>query len=104
VGHGKYLLPQNETEQWRFQSARGWSWNLAAAGGRRSPRRTRAAGIGAASPNQRTNLHANPAKQPCAGRKHGSNDMIAAAASGVGKQREAEGSQEEGRENGHGSD
>jgi hypothetical protein len=60
-------------------------------------RPTKAAGIGAASPNQRTNQHGNPAKQPRAGRKHGSDDMIAAAASGVGKQREAEGSQEEGR-------
>jgi hypothetical protein len=52
-----------------------------------------ATGSGAASPptpNQRTNQHANPAKQPRAGRKHGSDDMIAAAASGVGKQREGE--------------
>ena len=46
---------------------------------------------------------ANPAKQARAGRKHGSDDMIAAAASGVGKQREGEGSQEEGRKSGHGS-
>jgi hypothetical protein len=62
----------------------------------------RAVESGAASPNQRTNQHGNPAKQPRAGRKHDSNDMIAAAASGVGKQREAEGSQEEGRKKGHG--
>jgi hypothetical protein len=38
VGHGKYLLPQNETEQWGFQSARGSSRKLAAAGGVGPPR------------------------------------------------------------------
>jgi hypothetical protein len=28
VGHDKFLLPQNETEQWGFQSAGGWSRKL----------------------------------------------------------------------------
>ena len=54
------------------------------------PWRPEAAQRSPPTPNQRTNQHANPAKQPRAGRKHGSDDMIAAAASGVGKQREGE--------------